>query len=341
MQGSVHSIDKTSSSELSEAINSMYQWYKKADICYAYLVDIPTVRLETPNFWRTFKESRWFTRGWTLQELIAPHAVEFYAADWTEIGTKSSLTKTLFDITGIDIYFLEGGSLELCNVGEKLSWAASRRTSRVEDAAYCLLGIFQVQMPLLYGEGVNALLRLQEQILKTTEDYTLLALKKWHREHSEYEGPVQSSNEPAMARYLVQFGGSRSNWKYSELGLEKSASTDHLLQQGGKDLAPYVTPTLTAKGLYIRLPVMELHDRKVGTHLAYLYCKLTRTNELMCIPIWSTSVGGNQFTRPNEPYTQLVPAAQLSSFRLVTMFIEQGTPIPYIRGLRGYRPLRI
>ena len=186
-------------------------------------------------------------------------------------------------------------------------------------------------MPLLYGEGVNALLRLQEQILKTTEDYTLLALKQWHRGDG---GPVQSSEKPAMARYLVQFSGGYSKWKYSELDLENSASTDHLLQQGGKDLAAYVTPTLTAKGLHIRLPVMELHDREHGSHLAYLYCKLVETNELMCMPIWSTSVGENRFTRQSEPPTQFVPAGQLPSFRLVTMFIEQKAPIPYIRGLR-------
>jgi hypothetical protein len=122
-----------------------------------------------------FRNSKWFTRGWTLQELIAPRIVEFYAADWTEIGTRVSLQDEISIITGIDNRILEGESPDICNVAERFSWAASRETSRVEDAAYCLLGIFQVHMPLLYGEGENALLRLQEQILKTTDDYTLLA----------------------------------------------------------------------------------------------------------------------------------------------------------------------
>ena len=123
----------------------------------------------------TFRRSRCFTRGWTLQELIAPTFVEFYAEDWTEVGTKSSIREELALIIGIDIRILDGDDPSVCNVAERMSWAAFRQTIRVEDAAYCLLGIFQVNMPLLYGEGKRSFLRLQEEILKTTEDYTLLA----------------------------------------------------------------------------------------------------------------------------------------------------------------------
>jgi len=121
-----------------------------------------------------FKSSRWFTRGWDLQELIAPVVVEFYAQDWSAIGTKSDLRQELTLITGIDLQVLGGAELSACNVAERMSWAAFRETTRAEDKAYSLLGIFQINMPLLYGEGKRAFLRLQEEILKTYDDYTVL-----------------------------------------------------------------------------------------------------------------------------------------------------------------------
>ena len=153
----------------------MYKWYEQADICYAYLSDIATAERTSRVKIMEFRNSKWFTRGWTLQELIAPRSVEFYAKDWTDLGTKSSRQDEISIITGIDVRILDGEDPAICNVAERLSWAATRTTTRIEDAAYCLLGLFQVHMPLLYGEGERALIRLQEEILKTTEDYTLLA----------------------------------------------------------------------------------------------------------------------------------------------------------------------
>jgi len=160
-------IDKSSSAELSEAINSMYAWYGDSTICYAYLADVSSGQ--------SLSKARWFTRGWCLQELIAPLQLEFYAKDWTELGTKSSLCSQVSDITGICSEILLGASSPRnCNVGERMSWASQRMTSRVEDMAYCLLGLFDVHMPLLYGEGKRAFLRLQEAILAQTEDHTML-----------------------------------------------------------------------------------------------------------------------------------------------------------------------
>ncbi|KAF2423812.1 HET-domain-containing protein [Tothia fuscella] len=149
-------IDKTSSAELSEAINSMYEWYKKANICYALLQDVPSSKSVDLN------RSKWFTRSWTLQELLAPAVVEFYAADWQEIGTKSTLSAETSRITSISVEVLLGSDM-------------SKQATRIEDGAYCLLGIFQFNMPLLYGEGRRSFHRLQEEILKTSEDYTLFA----------------------------------------------------------------------------------------------------------------------------------------------------------------------
>ena len=167
-------IDKTSSAELSEAINSMYKWYKAATICYAYLEDI--LSLESCSE-AALESSRWFTRGWTLQELIAPPVVEFYACNWEEIGTKMSMQIILSRITGIPTAVLTGAvQPKHYNVAARMSWASHRRTTREEDRAYSLLGLFNVHMPMLYGEGSNAFQRLQEEILKTEEDYTIICM---------------------------------------------------------------------------------------------------------------------------------------------------------------------
>ena len=162
-------IDKSSSAELSEAINAMFRWYRGARVCYVYLADVPT---PSELSW-SFERSRWFRRGWTLQELLAPLNVVFYAENWMILGTKLGLRKVLSDVTGIDLRVLEGAPLRDICAAQKMSWASSRSTSRTEDTAYSLLGIFDVNMPLLYGEGSKAFVRLQQEIMKSTDDVTL------------------------------------------------------------------------------------------------------------------------------------------------------------------------
>ncbi|KAK1969236.1 HET-domain-containing protein [Colletotrichum sublineola] len=167
-------IDKTSSAELSEAINSMFRWYKQSSVCYAYLGDLPRQR-PGDLYADRFTNSKWFTRGWTLQELIAPRLVEFYDQEWNEIGTKLSVGDLIHQTTGIRRVVLSGlFPLALASVAERMSWASTRKTSRLEDMAYCLLGIFDIHMPLLYGEGSRAFNRLQQEILRTTEDLSIL-----------------------------------------------------------------------------------------------------------------------------------------------------------------------
>lgn len=171
------SIDKSSSAELSEAINSMYRWYKEASICYAFLQDLDVEKsLNEKSAKLALDVCRWFTRGWTLQELIAPDDLIIYGKDWTRFGTKNEWKHVLSTVTGIDEEILDGSST--CNdasVARRMSWAARRETTRTEDAAYCLLGIFNVNMPLLYGEGKRAFVRLQEEILKDSDDMSILA----------------------------------------------------------------------------------------------------------------------------------------------------------------------
>ncbi|KAK3382558.1 heterokaryon incompatibility protein-domain-containing protein, partial [Lasiosphaeria ovina] len=170
-------IDKTSSAELSEAINSMFRWYKNASACYAYLSDVGTIAsTDRARIERQLAQSRWFTRGWTLQELLAPQNLVLLSKDWIPIGTKAGLRDVLSSITGIEDEFLCGGSLDEASVAKRMSWAATRQTSRVEDMAYCLMGIFDINMPLLYGEGMKAFRRLQEEIMRSNpRDHTLFA----------------------------------------------------------------------------------------------------------------------------------------------------------------------
>ncbi|KAM7208555.1 HET domain containing protein, partial [Naviculisporaceae sp. PSN 640] len=175
-------IDKTSSAELSEAINSMFEWYRRAEVCYAYMVDVPMLsRDELANCsYRTspFRQSRWWRRGWTLQELVAPWSVVFLSKAWTYLGTKSTLGKHIATITSIPESCLSGNWAKIrdqASIAQKMSWAARRETTRIEDRAYCLIGLFGINMPLLYGEGEKAFHRLQQEIIKQTDDLSFLA----------------------------------------------------------------------------------------------------------------------------------------------------------------------
>ncbi|KAH6665915.1 heterokaryon incompatibility protein-domain-containing protein [Plectosphaerella plurivora] len=207
-------IDKSSSAELSEAINSMFKWYRKASQCYVWLEDVDALAGEA-SLGDDFENSNWFRRGWTLQELIAPHEVTFYDSSWTMISDRFSLADRLSKMTGIkkgilrrrhdrdgdqerdrERYFrqrskwaksksknpidFDASRCHFCRdddrlehrlwttpVAMRMSWAAERRTSRAEDEAYCLLGLFDVNMPLLYGEGrKKAFRRLLTEILQ-------------------------------------------------------------------------------------------------------------------------------------------------------------------------------
>ncbi|KAI1162979.1 heterokaryon incompatibility protein-domain-containing protein [Nemania serpens] len=166
-------IDKRSSAELSEAINSMYQWYKSAEVCYAYIDDV------SDHIESNLANCRWVTRGWTLQELIAPREVVFYSKDWRFLSTRSELSANLAAVTGVQKRFLVGRSLSSASIAQRMSWAAKRTATREEDSAYCLLGIFDVNMPLLYGEGSKAFGRLQEILVREYPyDHSLFAWGK-------------------------------------------------------------------------------------------------------------------------------------------------------------------
>ncbi|KAK4108973.1 hypothetical protein N656DRAFT_783639 [Canariomyces notabilis] len=181
----------------------MFAWYLGSKVCYAYLSDLkpdaqrkegeapdndaasgPTEKehdteshIEHDSLAQRvakYAHCRWFTRGWTLQELIAPRRLGFYNQNWEFQGEKSELSAVLTEITRISPAILDDASLlPTVPVAQRMSWVSRRETTREEDIAYCLLGIFDVHMPLLYGEGKRAFIRLQEEIIKDTNDPSL------------------------------------------------------------------------------------------------------------------------------------------------------------------------
>ncbi|KAM7210854.1 Heterokaryon incompatibility protein (HET) domain containing protein [Rhypophila decipiens] len=269
-------IDKTSSAELSEAINSMYRWYVESIICYAYLEDVAFLN---------FSNSRWFTRRWTLQGLVAPKVVEFY--------TSGSLASRISTITGIPVRILNGECPSTCSIAERMSWA-------VEDLAYCLLGLFGINMPLLYGEGAKSFTRLQEQILKQEEDYSLFAwtLQRDCRQSltgflasspSEFAEAVprnlQLPTLTAETHSFDQFGGSGADLypgnEYQVLCTKRYESLrKHDFHTSSATNIPMETPQLISRGLRISLPIRRSSNSTLPT-IAWIYCEID--NRLLCV----------------------------------------------------------
>ncbi|KAK8067423.1 heterokaryon incompatibility protein-domain-containing protein [Apiospora saccharicola] len=199
-------IDRSSSAELSEAINSTYRWFQNCNICLAYLDDLCTSGQPED----LLVNSRWMRRSWTLIELIAPRNLAFYNADWSLLGTKESLVSTLSRITQIDQAVLaESEALSDVSIGKRMSWAAQRSTRRIEDAAYSLLGLFGISMEIRYGEGSHAFMRLQDELLRTLNDASLFAWQS--SDDQEYRGLLARS--PAEFGHLSSLEQATAPWR--------------------------------------------------------------------------------------------------------------------------------
>ncbi|KAK5729792.1 hypothetical protein LTR17_011658 [Elasticomyces elasticus] len=205
-------VDKTSSAELSETINSMYAWYRDAYVCYVFMDDVkadvlPMLDLadgeeklgQSPdisalNGIKAFSNSRWWSRMWTLQELLAPPTVFFYNANDVLLGTRDSLAFIISEVSDIGLDFVTRKvNIHDAGIAQRMSWASSRESTRTEDQAYALLGIFAVNMPLLYGEGAKAFARLQEQIIAQSDDQSILAWGLWGPKDHDIEGVLASA----------------------------------------------------------------------------------------------------------------------------------------------------
>jgi len=278
-------IDKSSSAELSEAINSMWEWYRRSKVCYAYLSDVPpdTVGEET---YSNLSQSRWFTRGWTLQELIAPGLVVFYDEAWNLIGRKRrdyydrKFMKRLGQITGIGLKVLEEpSSFRLYSVAQRMSWASNRTTTRLEDCAYSLLGLFEINMPLLYGEGNRAFQRLQEEILRVSDDESLFA---WGSSHRSLQPDDRAQTHSLFARGPYDFSLCGSMVRATPAGLRPSHYT------------------MTNKGLYIETSLCYLPIQG-GIAFARVNCadsSSTRTEENLAIALVQSEENDMIFSRP-------------------------------------------
>ncbi|KAE8442431.1 hypothetical protein EG329_003389 [Mollisiaceae sp. DMI_Dod_QoI] len=221
----------------------MFAWYRKARRCYVYLSDVESIS--------DLSQSRWFTRGWTLQELIAPTEVIFFNKYWLQIGTKNSAGHSLMNvisaITTIPPVVLtaefEPGQLSLFSIAQIMSWAAERQTTREEDLAYCLIGLFGVNMPMIYGEGNKAFLRLQLEILKVTYDHSIFT---WTRPRVENSSPF------ALAPSEFQQCGNVS----------RSAAGNHAESEYA----------MTNRGLRIKLVLMSARSIDPSEYYAALNC---------------------------------------------------------------------
>ena len=206
-------IDKRSSAELSEAINSMYRWYREAAICVAYLVD--TLQLAGDETAENVALSRWWKRGWTLQELIAPVDVHFYNTDWVHFWSRKGHAREITVISSVDEHLLRD-SMEIPSknypIGTILSWAANRETTRIEDRSYSLLGLLDVSMPLLYGEGDKAFARLRDEVLKDSEDPSILV---WRPRYADFD--LDAGLAPASLDSFMF-------WRWRDLQVTRRAS---------------------------------------------------------------------------------------------------------------------
>ena len=201
-------IDKSSSTELEESIRSMFNWYRNSKICIVHLAD-------TTSFWTVVRDT-WFTRGWTLQELLAPKKIKFFGKSWQYITLDStdndkdldfklkvSLWRVISTLTKIPLRTLLDFTPGINHARDALVWVSKRKTTRVEDIAYCLIGLLGIPFSIAYGEGNMAFRRLQVEILQQSHDMGLFA---WTGQPSAYnsmlaEGP-QCFSESSLQSHL-------------------------------------------------------------------------------------------------------------------------------------------
>ncbi|KAI0692122.1 hypothetical protein C8T65DRAFT_745263 [Cerioporus squamosus] len=277
-------IDKSSSAELSEAINSMFSYYAHSEMCYAFLADVPeegafdvhgSGSRNTP-----FAASRWFQRGWTLQELIAPAQVVFLSSSWSVLGTKAMHAALLSAVTNIPrtVLTFEEEIWDV-SIADRMSWASGRKTTRMEDEAYSLMGIFDVHMPTMYGEGRNAFRRLQEDLMRKRIDATLFAWGESPSDHLPRKANLMPFDDRHDAREMYLFATSPSDFSHWARYAPRMAQTSAKipaspLRRAAMSLSNLRAPPpgipsfeITPYGVRARMRVFKIH----GVHIADLH----------------------------------------------------------------------
>ena len=311
-------IDKSSSAELQEAVNSMYSWYRRAEVCYVYLEDVDILAdVDYAVFCEQLCASRWFSRGWTLQELLAPQRVQFFTLSWEcvwpSLTTGGSddrhiLVAEIARASGIskEVIAARPAAIHEQSIATRMSWAAKRVTTREEDIAYSLLGIFDVNMPLLYGEGRKAFRRLQQAILDQSDDSSIFC---W-----------TSCPDKAVAGGM-QLSGLLAD-EPSCFGSVAPAVMDGLPQYRAQAL-PYA---MTNKGLQITLPLSQISD---DIYLALLDCRLLGLHDIgqrAAIYVIRLLSSTNQFARLlPDVVVPVVAVNEFTAWKVETIFVRQGS----------------
>lgn len=282
-------IKKSDSVELSEAITSMYKWYKGFEICYAYLEDV-TKDDDPKEPCSMFRASKWFTRGWTLQELIAPRKFTLFSEEWAMIGSKASLCQTITAITDIPSHvLLVADALLDTSVAQRMSWAAKRITTKEEDIASCLIGLFGISMMPRYGEGKKELTRLQKLIMREYDDHTIFA---WSRQAtSDSRANSTYGNCPFLAESPAQFLGShkvitRGHFKATPIPSSIGSCITLELPIFIIDDHYKPTPILSSIHSHVARDLSELTESQSNQMYCLLNCAIMGSqNKVFAIPI--------------------------------------------------------
>ncbi|KAI1794616.1 heterokaryon incompatibility protein-domain-containing protein [Ganoderma leucocontextum] len=321
-------IDKSSSAELSEAINSMYAWYQQASVCYAYLYDVTARGAPHSSFQahQQLSDSQWHKRGWTLQELIAPRTVVFLSRDWRVVGTKDSLAYIIKTITGIDTEILSHQTpLSSVSVARRMSWASRRVTRRIEDRAYSLMGIFGIHMPTIYGEGRYAFVRLQEEILKQLPDQTLFVwgprvfFPDWSKASLSTAPALPQPDAPLLAFEPDAF---KPEGKNMELVAVSHSKLAELVGIGNLPLPRYAITGYGTRARLPTLPVGGLPHREDRLLLALLGC-LDGDNRVLALVLRREHRGSQQFGVGARVESSTTPYAGSSYARLAVLTLQQ------------------
>ena len=320
-------IDKTSSAALSEAINSMFEWYAAAGVCFALLEDVRGGAHDPRARDSAFRRARWWTRGWTLQELVAPREVVFVGREWGVVGTREGLAAVVEEVAGVERAVLVGArALEEVSVARRMAWAAKRQTTREEDRAYSLMGLFGVSMPTVYGEGARAFVRLQEEILKHVPDQSLFA---W--------GPALADDAvlfrdvgPGAVADDSRYWQSRNLFAWSPDAFVNAAGVTAVPFEEfeGRTGVPFASSeyTHTNFGLRTRFPLIpirrgEQETAAATTFLAVLACEDAEGRTLALLLYPQRGVAGRFYVGHYVGRPQVPPNAY---FRLVSLSKEFG-----------------
>lgn len=263
----------------------MYKWYWEAATCYAYLADVTKLH-------DNFERSRWFTRGWTLQELLAPVFVEFYAHGWQRLGSRTKLVDRLVCATNIEKHFLLDRQLIFgASIATKFSWASLRQTTRAEDMAYCLLGLVDVNMPMLYGEGHKAFYRLQLEIIKHQNDHTVFAWNS-QKHHSQLSTTILAPSPAAF----------ESSARFHPITTHRPAAA--------------LTYEMTNNGLRLSLPCVVISQERM---IAIFDCENENGDRL---GIWLERSEGESFRRPPGWDLSLMKTRDIEDAEFQEFYVE-------------------